>query len=241
MCLTELTFLARRDITAAPVAASIVHEGMHARVHAMRERVFRAGDDPSQMPREERLCRRAELDFGRALPDELGAPVVERRSPRSRWRTRTSRPRWTGRRRRAAWRKSTGSRSELGVSVARGLVVGKFLPYHLGHAHLIRAARAQVDELTVLVCSNAREPIPGGYRYQWVRQAHPDCRVVHAPRPSPTCPRTTWRGCRSCRDTPDPSTSCSAPRTTATRSRRGSARDTCASTASAAWCPSRRR
>jgi hypothetical protein len=78
VCLTELTFLARRDITAAPVAASIVHEGMHARVHAMRERVFRVGDDPSQMPREERLCRHAELDFGRALPDELGAPVVER-------------------------------------------------------------------------------------------------------------------------------------------------------------------
>src|SRR5688500_17416475 len=31
-CLTELTCLARRDITAAPVAASIHHEGMHARV-----------------------------------------------------------------------------------------------------------------------------------------------------------------------------------------------------------------
>jgi len=76
-CLTELTFLARRDITAAPVAASIVHEGMHARVHALRE-AFGSGDDPSQMPREERLCRRAELDFGQALPPGLGAPVIER-------------------------------------------------------------------------------------------------------------------------------------------------------------------
>ena len=75
--ITELTFLARRDITAAPVAASMVHEGMHARVHALRE-AFGGGDDPSQMPREERLCRRAELDFGQALPPELGAPVVER-------------------------------------------------------------------------------------------------------------------------------------------------------------------
>jgi hypothetical protein len=28
--------------------------------------------------REERVCRRAELDFGQALPFELGAPVVER-------------------------------------------------------------------------------------------------------------------------------------------------------------------
>jgi hypothetical protein len=77
-CLTELTVLARRDITAAPVASSIVHEGMHARVHAMRSRVFRVGADPSLLPREERLCRRAELDFGRALPADLGAPVVER-------------------------------------------------------------------------------------------------------------------------------------------------------------------
>src|SRR3954463_15619338 len=32
-CIAELTFLARRDITAAPVASSIVHEGMHARAH----------------------------------------------------------------------------------------------------------------------------------------------------------------------------------------------------------------
>jgi len=70
-CITELTFLARRDITAAPVAASILHEGMHARVHRMGA-VHR---DPA---REERLCRRAELEFGRALPPALGAPVVER-------------------------------------------------------------------------------------------------------------------------------------------------------------------
>src|SRR5215216_1134513 len=34
-CMTELTFLARRDITAAPVASSIIHEGIHARVHRM--------------------------------------------------------------------------------------------------------------------------------------------------------------------------------------------------------------
>ena len=34
-CLTELTFLARRDITAATVASSIVHEGIHARVDCM--------------------------------------------------------------------------------------------------------------------------------------------------------------------------------------------------------------
>jgi len=71
--ITELTFLARRDITAAPVASSILHEGVHARVEAFGVR--RAGRDAA---REERLCRRAELAFGEALPAALGAPVIER-------------------------------------------------------------------------------------------------------------------------------------------------------------------
>ncbi|MGH7616974.1 MAG: hypothetical protein ACREPM_07080, partial [Gemmatimonadaceae bacterium] len=73
VCITELTFLARTDITAAPVAASIVHEGMHARAHA----ACRLGE-PRDRAHEERICRRAELDFGRALPADLGAPVIER-------------------------------------------------------------------------------------------------------------------------------------------------------------------
>ena len=72
-CVTELTFLARRDISAAPVASSIIHEGMHARVDCMG--VSRHGRDRA---REERLCRRAELEFGRALPPDLGTPVVQR-------------------------------------------------------------------------------------------------------------------------------------------------------------------
>lgn len=73
ICMTELTFLNRRDITAAPVASSIVHEGIHARVECMGVR--RDGRDRA---REERLCRKAELDFGLALDPALGAPVVER-------------------------------------------------------------------------------------------------------------------------------------------------------------------
>jgi hypothetical protein len=72
-CVTELTFLARRDITAAPVASSIVHEGMHARVDRMG--VSRYSRDRA---REERLCRRAELEFGQSLPSDLGAPVIQR-------------------------------------------------------------------------------------------------------------------------------------------------------------------
>jgi hypothetical protein len=71
--ITELTFLARRDISAAPVAASILHEGMHARVEA--KGLAAASRDSA---REERICRQVELSFGQALPEALGADVVER-------------------------------------------------------------------------------------------------------------------------------------------------------------------
>ncbi len=71
--LTELTFVVNRDFTPAQVAASIVHEGQHARI----VRVLR-GDVRNRRPREERLCRQAELEFGLALPLADRGPVVER-------------------------------------------------------------------------------------------------------------------------------------------------------------------
>jgi hypothetical protein len=72
-CMVELTFLARRDIGPATVASTIVHEGMHARVHAMG--VAEEGRDRAH---EERICRRAELEFGLCLPPDEGAPIVAR-------------------------------------------------------------------------------------------------------------------------------------------------------------------
>jgi len=72
-CMVELTFLNRRDIGPATVASTIVHEGMHARVHAMGVR-----EENRDRPHEERICRRAELEFGQSLPPDIGAPVVER-------------------------------------------------------------------------------------------------------------------------------------------------------------------
>ena len=78
--------------------------------------------------------------------------------------------------------------SELPQATRRGLVLGKFLPYHAGHAHLIHTARSQVDLLTVLVCSIAREPIPGTTRFGWVAESHPDCRVVHVVEEVPQAP-----------------------------------------------------
>jgi hypothetical protein len=54
----------------AGIAASIVHEATHARIAS------RCGPLPASVrPREERLCRRAELEFGLAIADTT---VVER-------------------------------------------------------------------------------------------------------------------------------------------------------------------
>jgi hypothetical protein len=69
--LTELTFLVNPSFTPAQIAASIVHEATHARVAASLR-----GNVMNRRPREERLCRMAELEFGTAVPE--GAAVVER-------------------------------------------------------------------------------------------------------------------------------------------------------------------
>jgi NadR type nicotinamide-nucleotide adenylyltransferase len=60
-----------------------------------------------------------------------------------------------------------------------GMVLGKFLPPHAGHVHLVDFARAFVDDVTVVVGTLAREPIPGALRYAWMRELFPAVRVVH--------------------------------------------------------------
>jgi NadR type nicotinamide-nucleotide adenylyltransferase len=60
----------------------------------------------------------------------------------------------------------------------RGFLLGKFMPPHAGHMALIHAARALVDELTVLVCWLPDDPIAGETRLAWMRALAPDCRIV---------------------------------------------------------------
>ena len=60
-----------------------------------------------------------------------------------------------------------------------GMLLGKFLPPHLGHVYLVEFARHFVDQLTVVVCSLRREPIPGELRYDWMRELFPFDHVVH--------------------------------------------------------------
>lgn len=61
----------------------------------------------------------------------------------------------------------------------RSLVLGKFLPLHKGHVHLLETARKNSDHLTIVVCSLSSEPIDGKLRLNWVKQAFPKARVVH--------------------------------------------------------------
>jgi HTH-type transcriptional repressor of NAD biosynthesis genes len=60
-----------------------------------------------------------------------------------------------------------------------GMILGKFLPPHLGHRYLVDFARNYVEHLTVLDCSLKREPIPGELRYAWMREMFPGVRIVH--------------------------------------------------------------
>lgn len=59
-----------------------------------------------------------------------------------------------------------------------GLVIGKFLPPHRGHKHLIDTARSQVDHLTVIICDRPEYGLDGKLRASWLREIHPDCEVI---------------------------------------------------------------
>jgi len=71
VCLVELTFTVNPDFTPAQIAATILHEAMHARLHRLGFPL-----EMADRARQERFCRRAEIEFGRAVPG--GAPIVER-------------------------------------------------------------------------------------------------------------------------------------------------------------------
>lgn len=63
--------------------------------------------------------------------------------------------------------------------LGRGLVVGRFAPYHLGHRQLIEFARERSDELVVIIL-----PVPGdvtmrsSLRAGWITEMHPGVRVL---------------------------------------------------------------
>jgi HTH-type transcriptional repressor of NAD biosynthesis genes len=63
--------------------------------------------------------------------------------------------------------------------MSTGFLLGKFMPPHYGHVYLVEFARNYVEDLTVVVGTLKREPIPGELRYRWMRELFPDVRVIH--------------------------------------------------------------
>ncbi|HET9635850.1 MAG TPA: hypothetical protein VFP26_07945 [Gemmatimonadaceae bacterium] len=70
-CLVELTFCVNPDFSDAEVAATILHEAMHARLDNLGFPL-----EMEDRARQERFCRRAELEFGALVPG--GEKVIER-------------------------------------------------------------------------------------------------------------------------------------------------------------------
>lgn len=70
-CLVELTFTVNPEFSDAEVAATILHEAMHARLHRLGFPL-----EMEDRARQERFCRRAEIEFGLLVPN--GDRVVQR-------------------------------------------------------------------------------------------------------------------------------------------------------------------
>jgi hypothetical protein len=70
-CLVELTFTVNPDFSDAERAATILHEAMHARLHALGFPL-----EFQDRARQERFCRQAEIEFGSLVPN--GEKVVAR-------------------------------------------------------------------------------------------------------------------------------------------------------------------
>ena len=70
-CLVELTFTVNPEFSDAEVAATILHEAMHARLHALGFPL-----EMEDRARQERFCRRAEIELGMLVPG--GERVVAR-------------------------------------------------------------------------------------------------------------------------------------------------------------------
>jgi HTH-type transcriptional regulator, transcriptional repressor of NAD biosynthesis genes len=51
-----------------------------------------------------------------------------------------------------------------------GLVLGRFIPPHLGHQYLIDFAQQYVDELLLVVGTRPTDAIAGELRLEWIKR-----------------------------------------------------------------------
>jgi len=59
----------------------------------------------------------------------------------------------------------------------KGLIIGKFYPFHQGHISLIRFALQHCNLLQVLICTSDKENIAGNIRLQWLQQTFPEKKI----------------------------------------------------------------
>src|SRR5213078_660646 len=59
-----------------------------------------------------------------------------------------------------------------------GVVIGKFYPPLRGHKLLIDEAISQCEQAVVIVCGKPSDGIPGELRGKWLRDIHPQARVM---------------------------------------------------------------
>jgi len=72
-----------------------------------------------------------------------------------------------------------------------GLVLGKFMPLHNGHLHLINSAAEQCEKVFVMICSLKSEPIHGKMRWSWLQmifQGHNNIEIIHCEDENPQHP-----------------------------------------------------
>ncbi|QQE10520.1 AAA family ATPase [Planctomycetota bacterium] len=82
------------------------------------------------------------------------------------------------------------------------MILGKFMPPHMGHKYLIDFGRHYVDELTVLVCTRGCEEIDGEKRWRWMNEMFGGAgvKLVHVTDDLPQVPEDDerfweiWRG-----------------------------------------------
>jgi len=72
-----------------------------------------------------------------------------------------------------------------------GLCLGKFMPIHNGHVHMIREAAKQCEVVHVMVCSRLCEPIDGEIRFKMAKDIfinEKNINVIHCPDENPQYP-----------------------------------------------------
>jgi nicotinamide mononucleotide adenylyltransferase len=63
------------------------------------------------------------------------------------------------------------------------------MPPHLGHRYLVEFAHRFAGDVTVFVCTLSHEPIPGAFRYRWMRELVPFANIVHITEEIPAAAR----------------------------------------------------